>query len=67
MSLSSIASAGRGIVRKGGGGFIRKPRSTVFGHPPRGHVHRDHHKIGPRGVPPISICVQGELRSFYIF
>ena len=60
MSLSSIASAGRGIVRKGGGGFIRKPRSTVFGHPPRGHIHKDQHKIGPRGVPPISICVQGE-------
>ena len=61
MSLSSIASAGRGIVRKGGGFIQRHPhKSGAFGHPKRGHIHRDEHKIGPRGVPPISICVEGE-------
>ena len=59
MSLSSIATARKGLMRKSLGHAITRKNDPRIHHPSRGHIHADQHKIGPRGVPPISICVQG--------
>lgn len=66
MSLSSLASVGRaGLIRKGVASAGRaSPR--IHPHSPRGHIHKSKHKIGPRGVPPISICVEGEIFSLVV-
>ena len=64
MSLSSIVSIGRGMSRKAprSGGFTRRNGPHIHhAYPARGHVHKNMHRKGPRGVPPISICVQGEM------
>ncbi|KAL7528967.1 hypothetical protein ACHAWF_002786 [Thalassiosira exigua] len=63
MSLSSIASSSRGMGRRSGAISQRlvgppRVRGVPRSHPPRGHVPESRHKVGPRGVPPISICVQ---------
>ena len=60
MSLSSLASARKGLIRKSLGHAITRKNAPRIAHPSRGHVHADQYKIGPRGVPPISICVQGK-------
>lgn len=52
-----MASAGRGLARKSLR-ISRRHAPRTHGHPSRGHVHQQKHKIGPRGVPPISISVE---------
>ena len=62
MSLSSLASVGRaGLIRKGVASAGRCASPRIHHHSPRGHIHKSKHKIGPRGVPPISICVEGRF------
>mmetsp|Transcript_1244 Transcript_1244/g.2217 ORF Transcript_1244/g.2217 Transcript_1244/m.2217 type:complete len:245 (-) Transcript_1244:180-914(-) len=58
MTLSSIAAVGRGLTRKSAATLSRRHMAPRARLPAGGDGHKLHRKIGPRGVPPISMSVQ---------